>query len=305
MTPFIICQFLLLCGVCLTCACFTHKTTSSIQRDSRDKRTTQLFRAIINSYRQKKAWLHQHRLVRDLFPSSSVSVPQCGHSPPEASPRILGGRQTHSSLYPWVATLHLPPYTCSGSLVSPSHVLTAAHCSFPCHTPPCPGVVSLGKSHRYVVRVARHPLYHQAVGPHPPRYDIAVVKLHRAVSLLPICLPASGLRLEGMMGTVVAGEEGSTLRVAEVPLLGRKECQEQPGGGRPSVDQVCGGRSLERQAPCVGDSGAPLMVQDSRGGGWVLGGLVSYGPEVCGVAPVIYSRLEVTLPWLKKELDTH
>ena len=58
----------------------------------------------------------------------SASVPDCGISPVKQS-RVIGGEDATPGAWPWqVAIYRFGVFHCGGTLISPSFVLTAAHC---------------------------------------------------------------------------------------------------------------------------------------------------------------------------------
>ena len=284
---------LLLVATSLASGCLPQKLPYS----SRAPRSLRLFQ-ILSRGRGSRSWLRTPALVQELLKpkTNPNSNPRCGFHSSILSPRMMGGEEPHPGDFPWVASLLLPSSSCSGVLVSPQHLLTAAHCSSPCSTS-CSGTASFPNGEtRGVAGVAHHPLYRRSSGVTPPSYDVALVLLSRPLEHLPpVCLPPWGLGLQGRLGTLVTSTT-TGLEVAEVPLLGSRECAAQPGGSWPSMDQICGGRSGSRSAPCPGDSGAPLLLR--KAGAWVVVGLVSHGPRECGATPVTYSRLETAMPWV-------
>jgi len=80
--------------------------------------------------------------------------------------------------------------------------------------------------------------------------------------------------------TTSSTTSSSSLQAAQVMVLTREECVDQPGSSAPLSDQLCAGVSGARQGPCPGDSGGPLLVPGQGGGGdWVVVGVVSHGPQ--------------------------
>ena len=151
-----------------------------------------------------------------------------------------------------------------------------------------------------IAGVARHPLYRTGNATTPPRHDLALVELEEEVAVVAACLPAPGTRLEGRRGAVVRGGQGAPV-LSMVPVLGGTECLAE-GGAVATFDQVCAGRR-GGEGPCAGDSGAPLMVEEE--GRWVVGGLVSHGPSLCGASAVTYTRVEPALPWVLHSLHQY
>ena len=255
----------------------------------------------------------------------------CGKSQSLSPNRILGGHAVSYGQYPWTAILSISgPATdtlCSGSLVSQEHVLSAAHC-----------VQEKGIQVRIVLgeldymdrlesqeimqfkarKIHLHPKFRRIEGKdnQAPKYDLAILLLDRPVlsssMIIPICLPPLGLHLNrntpgtvagwGRIGQTSSSPASSILQAATVPILSRYECvhQHQPGSSMPSVDQLCAGVSGDKKGPCPGDSGGPLMVPQQGGNSWILVGVVSNGPQICGLTPVIYSSVSHSIDWISK-----
>ena len=71
-----------------------------------------------------------------------------------------------------------------------------------------------------------------------------------------------------------------TLLAAQVPVLSRSECAQQPGSSVPHRDQLCAGLSGSSHTACPGDSGGGLMARDQASGRWDLIGGVSTGGDL-------------------------
>lgn len=202
-------------------------------------------------------------------------------------------------------------HVCTGVIVHPSVVLTAAHCLYGdggrrlrVRVPfPVPGTAR--PAWRESVDEAIHPRFARifdAVGVRPRaredvgRYlrrrgesgqsDLALVLLHRAVpdgfGKAPIVTP--GFRDSLITPRVIAGfgladgrDAGSagSLRFAEVRVTAGAD---EGSGAALVIEARLGSRG--RVNSCRGDSGGPLLVAPSAGG-WQLAGIQSAGDEHC------------------------
>ena len=241
--------------------------------------------------------------------------------------RIVGGFDAPPGMAPWqISVQHLQEGEwenfCGGSLISPSWVLTAAHC----FTDPRTGVqnrfeddfrmmygsqsLAAGGEYRRAARIVIHE-------GHDARRNLHDIALVRLADPLPGArtLQLQSPRLNRVFGppgacSVVTGwgrlEEGGVrpdrLQAVDLPIIDNATC----GSIYPSVypiglitdAQVCAGYEQGTLDTCGGDSGGPLVVPGGPTG-WTQIGIVSYGwrcaaPRAYGV----YTRVSSYIDWI-------
>ncbi|KAK7072917.1 Transmembrane protease serine 13 [Halocaridina rubra] len=231
--------------------------------------------------------------------------------------RIIGGTESEAKQWPWMVSLRLfwGLHFCGGFLVTPSHVVTAAHC------------VALLKEEKALLRVyagtqgkdANTTVVSQirTIIIHPKfrrksafDSDIAILVLREPLefddSISAICLP---LREPRMKQNVVAIGYGKTsekakffspvLRHVNIEVLDPTQC----GTYEELVEgtMICAGILQGGKDACSGDSGGPLMSEDEDGI-WEAIGIISFG-EGCGRPnkPGVYTNIVRYVPWIVKE----
>lgn len=229
--------------------------------------------------------------VTALFASPTASA---------APQPIVGGTTTTTTAYPFVMQITdaYGSQFCSGTLVSATKVVTAAHCmvgASASNVRVVGGRTYLNGTDGTVGRVSKiwvNPDYMDATDGH----DVAVLTLATSMPYQPVSYVSSSqtgvyaagttARILGWGTTSENGSSSNQLRTATVPIVSDSSCKSSYGSDFVQSDMVCAGYSSGGVDTCQGDSGGPLLI------GGVLAGITSWG-EGCAEAghPGVYTRL--------------
>jgi len=213
---------------------------------------------------------------------------------------IVGGTTTTASAYPFVMQITDASQNqfCGGTLVSPTKVVTAAHCMVGETTSSVRvvgGRTYLNGTNGTVSRVSKiwiHPSYSTVT----KGKDIAVLTLSTSMpyttasyvssSQTGVYAAGTTARILGWGTTSAGGNSSNQLRTATVPTVSNSTCSSAYGSRFLSSDMVCAGYTAGGVDTCQGDSGGPLLI------GGVLAGITSWG-DGCADAgiPGVYTRL--------------
>ena len=225
------------------------------------------------------------------------------------SSAVVGGNDASPGEYPAVAEITFGPFLCTGTLITPSWVLTAGHCSnitagtvaSPASWPPqlinvrVGGVTQDDGERLGVSRVVMHPDYLLTSG-----YDISLLQLSSNSTMAPTQVAGAGERsiwTAGTMETIVGWgvtEEGGDLpdrlQEAQVPMTTDAYCAGAYSDFDPQT-MVCAGFPQGGVDTCQGDSGGPMFGRTSAGALRVVG-TTSFG-EGCARPgrPGVYGRV--------------
>jgi hypothetical protein len=216
--------------------------------------------------------------------------------------RIIGGIPTKD--YPDCVAIGTDDgWCCSGTLVAPNVVVTAAHCEVGgCCKRVLAGDDVTKTESAQVVQVdtaVSHPDYR----PPLPTDDIAVLVLAEEIDAKPRPLAdatmldgAGSVRLAGYGNTDVLSTGGYGIRrLVDVPLAS----SDPKFGADPETEFVAGAPFLDRDS-CNGDSGGPAYVKSN--GSWYLAGATSRATDStirpCGDGG-IYTRVSSYEDWIR------
>ncbi|OWY99010.1 Trypsin protease GIP [Phytophthora megakarya] len=193
---------------------------------------------------------------------------------------------------------------CGGTLISPTHVITASHC--------CTNYdlrwVSIGSHYINgstdgeqikVISIMNHPDYESWQFPN----DFAILELAKPSSIAPAKLASADdsdfavgkpATMFGWGYTTNNGSVSYELRGVEVPLWDDENCNRTMGTDN---SMLCAGGVANKDS-CERDSGGPLILDTGKQD--VLIGLSSWGPSPCGTesAPGVYARISHARPWI-------
>lgn len=226
--------------------------------------------------------------------------------------RIIKGRASQAYRMPWVVHVSSPASSCTGSLISPTFVLTAAHC-VPKDASAANVFVSTYQgcekwrlwgdySRKHSVKqVIRHPGF---TGFHNGN-DISLLELNYPIThVMPVCLPkqpithfsnlvSSGW---GMVANGVTKAPSTCLNEADLTPVSDLVCRQRYG--IPIERVMCAGGDA---GTCQGDSGGPLMT---RVNGLVIqAGISSFARSDCGIVskePSGFEKVTAHVDWLRQ-----
>lgn len=227
---------------------------------------------------------------------------------------IVGGTAAQITSFPWQVSLQgQGQHFCGGSIISPTWILTAAHCvAEGAPEKIVAGVSKISQSgsgqSRTVKRVISYPGY---TGPETGK-DAALIELNSPLTLNGTTVAAielltsanATLANPGKMATVSgwgalssgAATLPDQLMQVSVPIMTLAAARADYDNSI-TEDQLPAGYPAGGKDSCQGDSGGPLVVPN--GNKFALAGIVSWGNGCAGAnAPGMYARVTSFVTWI-------
>ncbi|XP_063780332.1 hepatocyte growth factor activator [Pseudophryne corroboree] len=273
---------------------------------------------------------HCTNKARRIIEEQEVFVaakPKCGKKHEKrivSRGRIMNGISALPGSHPWIAAIYIGNDFCSGSLILPCWVVSAAHCFS--HSPKKSSVkVVLGQqffNHSSDVtqsfEIDRYIFYDKYSIFKPNEHDIVLIRLKKKDGhcakktqfVQTICLPENGITFEDGYRCEISGwgrmnedatDYADVLQEAVVPIIPDSKCSSpEVYGFELSENMFCAGYFDCSIDACQGDSGGPLACEQDKT--FYLYGIVSWG-DGCGRLnkPGVYTKVSNYLQWISSK----
>lgn len=278
-------------------------------KKNKSAKTSQLHKSDKTSFLRRRETNIQNNTVE----SASLNIFEGGNV---TQSRIYGGTQVPVRRYPYLAALFwINPDTgklrliCGGSLIAPTVVLTAAHCSDKINVAML-GIYDFTNINEidyeyYVINPDQkviYPSYDQTT----QAGDFLLLTLDQPSKFYPITLntnnliPSDGQGLTVMgWGVTETGQQSSTPQEAVVEAMASSLCALRYKSSPIFENELCASGGSKRDS-CQGDSGGPLIIKGGNAQEDTLVASVSWGYDCADLMyPGVYARVSSVKKWLK------
>lgn len=220
--------------------------------------------------------------------------------------RIVGGHDTTIEETPWqISMIYFGSHRCGGSVISPSTIVTAAHCirGTSAQWVDIRAGSTLVRSGGRVVSVNRM-VEHERYDPWELNNDVGLLFLDEVLEFGPTIQPiplgqqgyivpaGSIASISGWGALRQSGPSPNVLQVVDAPIVPEDICDQ--ANGIDPVTMICAGNYEQGGIDsCQGDSGGPLVVNGE------LQGIVSWGYGCAQPKyPGVYARVAAFNDWI-------
>lgn len=227
------------------------------------------------------------------------------------SDRIVGGVPAAIQYFPWqVSVTYYRQHRCGGSVISATHILTAAHCTFKSkHSNIGIRAGTAARSSGGVLRNARKVLEYPGYSHSGHDNDLSLIWMDAALpfgpTVQPIAMAGAADVPKVGAAALISGwgdlreQPGLTpqkLHFVSVPIVDRAVCTKAFARFvRITPQMLCAGYvGIGGRDACQGDSGGPLVIADK------LYGIVSFG---MGCARANYPGVYTSVPAYRRWID--
>lgn len=231
--------------------------------------------------------------------------------------RIVGGRESSVNEFPFAVALLTDRgfHFCGGSIIGPSHVLTAAHCTAPVIKAQGTILVLAGDHdfrttsdtpYAQLRRVARI-VQHQQYDPMSMINDVSVLFLDSPLTFNryvgPVCLPSAPknyaklyVKIIGWGNTHHNSTTSPVQKNLNIRVVDHTVCRSVWRQMSPIPTQLC--THSFGQGACMGDSGGPVVWLDPETNMYTQVGLVSFGKICASLDPTVHTDVYYHNTWI-------
>ncbi|XP_033018374.1 acrosin-like [Lacerta agilis] len=168
---------------------------------------------------------------------------------------------------------------------------------------------------RFIRKLVKHEKYNNKLNSGGVLFrDITLLEMDEPVNcsdyIQPACLPDERLPILALSHCYVSGWGGmqpedftppDIMQEATMNTFSRKKCMKW-WRRRIPTQNICAGHEEETISICKGDSGGPLMCREERSERYLVIGVASFGPVLCGTAklPGVFISTQYFLGWIQR-----